>query len=84
MAPRLNAMRFLPHAAALAALMLGACTMPSSTDDTAASANPGAPEGTVLTVLIGGVSWYVDYDAAAEIARAQDKALWVHFGENPG
>ena len=81
MGPRLNTMRFLPHLAAVTALTLGACTMPSSTDDTTASANPEAPEG---TVLIGGVSWYVDYDAAAEIARAQDKALWVHFGENPG
>ncbi len=35
-------------------------------------------------VLIGDVAWYVDYDTAVQVARAQDKALWVHFGENPG
>jgi hypothetical protein len=35
-------------------------------------------------VTIGDVTWYVDYDAALAIAREQDKALWVHFGENPG
>lgn len=35
-------------------------------------------------VKIGGVSWYVDYEAAQAVAREQDKALWVHFGENPG
>lgn len=35
-------------------------------------------------VRIGAIDWYVDYDAALEIAKAQDKALWVHFGENPG
>ena len=39
---------------------------------------------TVPQVTIGDVLWYVDYDAAVEIAREQDKALWVHFGENPG
>ena len=35
-------------------------------------------------VRIGEIDWYVDYEAAQLIARAQDKALWVHFGENPG
>lgn len=35
-------------------------------------------------VQIGDVRWYVDYEAALCVARAQDKALWVHFGENPG
>ena len=35
-------------------------------------------------VTIGDVLWYADYDAAVEVARAEDKALWVHFGENPG
>ena len=35
-------------------------------------------------VSIGGIRWYVDYAAALEVARAEDKALWVHFGENPG
>lgn len=35
-------------------------------------------------VRIGDIQWYVDYDAALAIAREQDKALWVHFGENPG
>ena len=40
-----------------------------------------APAG---TVKIGDIRWYVDYDAALEVAKEQDKALWVHFGENPG
>lgn len=77
----MSAMRFLPAAATLAALTLVACTLPSPMDEPSAAAAPGTSPG---TVLIGGVTWYVDYDAAAELARAQDKALWVHFGENPG
>jgi len=47
----------------------------------------GSDERTVSgaeQVLIGDIRWYVDYEAAVEIAREQDKALWVHFGENPG
>ena len=49
-----------------------------------------APGSTAMTesrserVPIGDVSWYVDYEAAVAVAREQDKALWVHFGENPG
>jgi len=35
-------------------------------------------------VTIGEVSWYVDYEAAVAVARAEQKPLWVHFGENPG
>jgi hypothetical protein len=35
-------------------------------------------------VTIGDINWFVDYDAALASAREQDKALWVHFGENPG
>lgn len=36
------------------------------------------------TVMIGGVKWYVDYDAALKIAQEKDKPMWLHFGENPG
>jgi hypothetical protein len=51
----------------------------------AACRGAGAPTATLPErVRIGGVSWYVDYDAAVEVAREADKALWVHFGENPG
>ena len=35
-------------------------------------------------VRIGDIDWYVDYDAAVDVAREADKALWVHFGEDPG
>ena len=35
-------------------------------------------------IPIGDVMWYVDYEAAVEVARAEGKALWVHFGEDPG
>ena len=35
-------------------------------------------------VKIGGIQWYVDYDAAQEIAKEENKPLWLHFGENPG
>lgn len=35
-------------------------------------------------VTIGAVRWYVDYDAALDVARREDLPLWVHFGENPG
>ena len=49
----------------------------------------GGPEeapkvGEAAQVTIGDVRWYVDYDAAVEVARQAEKALWVHFGENPG
>ena len=39
---------------------------------------------TLETVQIGEILWYVDYDRAVEFARAEDKPLWVHFGEDPG
>ena len=42
------------------------------------------PEQALTRVTIGAIRWYVDYEAALTVARAQDKALWVHFGENPG
>ena len=35
-------------------------------------------------VKIGGIQWYVDYDAALKIAKAKQKPIWLHFGENPG
>ena len=44
----------------------------------------GAETPMLERATIGQISWYVDYDAAVEVAREQDKALWVHFGENPG
>ena len=33
---------------------------------------------------IGDIQWYVDYDVALEAARNEDKAIWAHFGQNPG
>lgn len=38
----------------------------------------------VETVRIGRIDWYVDYDAAMQVARDTAKPLWLHFGENPG
>lgn len=35
-------------------------------------------------VMIGGVEWYVDYNAALKIAQEENKPMWLHFGENPG
>ncbi|MEM8733117.1 MAG: hypothetical protein AAGG44_02780 [Planctomycetota bacterium] len=35
-------------------------------------------------VKIGGIQWYVDYDAALKIAQKENKPMWLHFGENPG
>ena len=58
--------------ALLAGLFVLACQMTSD------------EQGTAEQVTIGDIRWYVDYAAAVEIAREQDKALWVHFGENPG
>jgi hypothetical protein len=57
------------------ALTLPACRMNASEEGAAASAG---------RVRIGGILWYVDYGDAVRIAREQDKALWVHFGETPG
>lgn len=58
---------------ALAAALVGACRLRGGAENS-------GPE----QVEIGAVRWYVDYDAALAVAREQDKALWVHFGENPG
>ena len=65
--------------ALLLALLVTACQM-DSTEHDAAPAPSGAPD----QVSIGLVLWYVDYAAALQVAREEDKALWVHFGENPG
>jgi len=65
--------------ALLLALLVTACQM-DPTEHDAAPAPSGAPE----QVSIGLVLWYVDYAAALQVAREEDKALWVHFGENPG
>lgn len=35
-------------------------------------------------VKIGGIQWYVDYDAALKVAKEKKKPIWLHFGENPG
>jgi len=50
------------------------------------SPDGGTPEraGSLERTRIGAIAWYVDYDAAVEVAREEDKALWVHFGEHPG
>ena len=62
---------------ALVGLLAGACRLESSAEP--------RPEGSQPErVQIGSVHWYVDYEAAVQVAREQDKALWVHFGENPG
>ena len=59
------------------ALPLAACHM----DDHETPASQHLAEG---QGLIGDVAWYVDYDAALAVATQTGKALWVHFGENPG
>jgi hypothetical protein len=71
----------LPALALLLGLLASACHMESSAD----AKPPVAPTAPAAgQVLIGDVSWYVDYEVAVTIARAADKPLWVHFGENPG
>ena len=65
--------------AMLALLAVGACMEPQPDP-----AGRAGPSGVPARVRIGDVHWYVDYDAAVEIARAADKPLWVHFGEHPG
>jgi hypothetical protein len=67
--------------ALLLGLLVSGCRMESSTE-TNPPAAPTAPAS--AQVLIGDVSWYVDYEDAVAVARAADKPLWVHFGENPG
>jgi hypothetical protein len=62
----------------MVALLVSACQMDPRDDG-----NSVATEGP-RRVSIGEVSWYVDYAAALAVAREEGKALWVHFGENPG
>jgi len=70
--------RFLPALGLLAGLALASChSEPSSME-------PATSRADASRVRIGDIDWYVDYDAALEVAREQDKALWMHFGENPG
>jgi hypothetical protein len=61
-------------------LAIGVGSLACRLDESRPSAAPSA----ATRVTIGEIEWYVDYDAAVEVAREQDKALWVHFGENPG
>lgn len=67
--------------ALLLTLALHGCQMESNSSDVG---RPGETTPALHQVRIGGILWYVDYDAAVELARKQDKSLWVHFGENPG
>ncbi len=67
---------------ALALTLLAACTLTGDDPNAEASDTPGSSMTT--QVSIGDVRWYVDYDEGLAAARAQNKALWVHFGENPG
>jgi hypothetical protein len=63
--------------ALLLALIAPACRMESQEV-------PRDPGSATEQVTIGDVTWYVDYAAALQVGRDQDKPLWVHFGENPG
>lgn len=36
------------------------------------------------TVRIGEIDWYVNYEDAMAAARASNRPVWLHFGENPG
>lgn len=80
-----------PRRALSAALLLGlgaACSMQPDHEAPSSESSAPAPDGPTTSdaerVQIGGVHWYVDYEAALEVARQEEKALWVHFGENPG
>ena len=37
-----------------------------------------------MTVRIGEIDWYTDYDASVKLAKLEGKPIWLHFGENPG
>lgn len=65
------------------ALALAACRMDAPDPPTSAHATSG-PAADAAQVVIGEIRWYVDMDAARAVARQTGKALWVHFGENPG
>ena len=72
--------RSLVTFAAAAVLGLAACQ-----SDTHVSADAeDAPTAAAETRRIGNIDWYLDYDAALAVARRENKALWVHFGEDPG
>ena len=68
----------------MAAALLGIATSACRTDSRSPETGTVSAQSTEQQVQIGGVFWYVDYDVALTVAREQDKALWVHFGENPG
>ena len=80
MSRRFRARRKILVAAATAGLLTCACRMDPTPDAAAHSTSSGMP----AQVEIGEVLWFVDYEAAVEVARREGKPLWVHFGENPG
>ncbi|MEM9409737.1 MAG: hypothetical protein AAGA30_01405 [Planctomycetota bacterium] len=46
---------------------------------------PSKPDNqSEMTVKIGGIDWYQDYDQAMIVAKKENKPIWLHFGENPG
>ena len=74
--------RSLVTLAAAAVLGLAACQ--SDAHVSAPADAEEAPTAAAETRRIGKIDWYLDYDAALAVARQENKALWVHFGEDPG
>ena len=78
----------LPSLAALyAGTLAGTLAVGACHTDAAAPPASAMPQGSTTVhelTPIGDVLWHTDYDAAVEVARAEGKPLWVHFGEDPG
>lgn len=67
-------MRMAQRIALFALLLLPICFRGGWTMDT----------GQAATTRIGAICWTTDFSAALEVARRENKPLWMHFGENPG
>lgn len=80
--------RFLALAAA--ALLLGCSATGNGLAQNETAAGSGSEETKEVKsedlkqVKIGGIKWYVNYDAALKVAKQKNKPIWLHFGENPG
>ncbi len=68
----------LAVAVALTAVLCFGCRSEAPTTETPPMTT------TAERIPIGDVSWFTDYDAAVAHARAEQKPLWMHFGEDPG
>ena len=93
----MNSVNLFHSLALVGALLLLGCTAANNELAKSELAQNGSPAAGVSSeditevnssdltqVTIGGINWYVNYDEALQVAKQENKPIWLHFGENPG